>query len=132
MNSDVELIQRARGMGWVGVAEDGVCIGRRWLDERPAGGFLRDFHAVAESCGDAHEPPWPISPDPLADTPEGWWEFGQILRWAHESGWLWFKGDAWMIRGPGNRYGEAYHVDERVARIAALAAAIRHESEAKQ
>lgn len=23
-------------------------------------------------------------PDPLADTPEGWWEFGQILGWAEE------------------------------------------------
>ena len=24
-------------------------------------------------------------PDPLADTPEGWWEFGQILEWAEWS-----------------------------------------------
>ena len=27
--------------------------------------------------------------DPLADTPEGWWEFRQILKWAHEKGWVW-------------------------------------------
>ena len=28
-----------------------------------------------------------IAPDPLADTPEGWYEFGQIIKWAHEKGW---------------------------------------------
>ena len=76
-------------------------------------------------------------PDPLADTPEGWWEFGQILKWAHKQGWQFELGhfagnyEAAVWNHP-YQIGRATHTDFRAAIIAALAAAVRHESEAKE
>ena len=87
--------------------------------------------------------------DPLADTPEGWWEFGQIIEWAENQRlrspylpWrfdLMHYGDGhyssrvWLV---GNRYtspplAEAASSDFRTAIIAALAEAVRRESEDK-
>lgn len=76
-----ETVQRARGQVWCGCGDgQGNCYSRRWLDYPTTG--LATIHVVTEKCGVAHEPPWEPYPDPLADTPEGWWEFGQILEWA--------------------------------------------------
>lgn len=79
---------------------------------------------------------WPFLPDPLADTPDGWWEFGQTLKWAHEKGWVWaaepyIGGDHQVdVFGDDEHIGYGYG-DFRTSIIAALAEAVRHESEAK-
>ncbi len=86
-------------------------------------------------------------PDPLADTPEGWYEFGQILKWIEDKRhtkpylpWAFeikyygensYSAAFWLV---GNRYtavatAEASGSDPRGAVIAALAAAVRPESE---
>lgn len=78
-------------------------------------------------------------PDPLADTPEGWWEFGQIMEWAREQGWRWEldeNGIWWCIRDASG-FGASFidrwevwvdpepdHLTERQARIEALAEAV--------
>lgn len=114
MDSDVTTVQRARG----------------WREcEHHDGCGVWQF-GVIERRG---------LPDPLADTPEGWWEFGQILRWAHEKGWrlnlihgyngtymgrIWPEGGVFID-------GDV-HPDIRAATIAALAAAVRRESENNQ
>ena len=117
--NDTEIIQRERG----------------WREGRALAG--RDYWT---------RPPFGIHqlnlPDPLADTPEGWYEFGQFLKWAHEMGWRFeidsygngeyvaavverAAGFGWIgfVEGP-------MRPDFRTAIIAALAAAVRPESEA--
>ena len=74
-------------------------------------------------------------PDPLADTPEGWWEFGQIIKWAHEKGWAFVLEIAAhhycaVVNGAAGWMGNGYG-DFRTAIIAALAEAVRRESEDK-
>lgn len=87
-----------------------------------------------------------LLPDPLADTPEGWWEFGQIAAWRDK--WCTERGAFWSLTSCvllddeqswgyemvifmlGETTYSAKHADERAAIIAALAAAVRHESEA--
>ena len=126
MSSDVETIQRERG--WIKIQEYCGC----WVKQ-----------GTEHHFGSHHL--W--LPDPLADTPEGWWEFGQILKWAEDQRlrspylpWLFdlvhygdghYSSRIWLV---GNRYtspptAEASG-DFRTAIIAALAEAVRHESEA--
>lgn len=112
--NDVETIQRERG--W----HRDFCCSEPDCD-------WKDMWRNGDSIG--------LLPDPLADTSEGWLEFGQIIKWAHEKGWAFVleiaahhycamvnSAAGWM----GNGYG-----DFRTAIIAALAAAVRPESEAK-
>lgn len=78
-------------------------------------------------------------PDPLADTPEGWWEFGQIITWAmDEKRWnlsvepyrdVAYQADIYKDDGLwlGVDYGSF-----REAIIGAIAEAVRHESEDKE
>lgn len=135
MDSDVTTIQRARGWRWFGARDDSQsCIGRRFFTTAPERNW-RYSHEVSVACGDAHEPPWAISPDPLADTPEGWWEFGQIIKWAHEKGWAFVLEIAVhhycaVVNGAAGWMGNGYG-DFRTAIIAALAEAVRRESEAE-
>ena len=116
--NDIETIQKARG--WRECSEhEGF-----WL--RP---------------GEAKRCEHPL-PDPLADTPEGWFEFGQIIMWAHESGWrlnlehyttgkreyvscIWSIPESTLI---GESKTDGYP-DFREAIIGAIAEAVRHESE---
>lgn len=80
-------------------------------------------------------------PDPLADTPEGWWEFGQILRWAEQRGIRWECDEytTWWAILDASGFGDTFKPKiegtsdfvtkrtEREDRIAALAEAIRPE-----
>lgn len=90
----------------------------------------------------------PVARDPLADTPEGWYEFGQILKWADK--WCTERDAFWdltssVLLDDEETWGyemvifmrdettySAKHADERTARIAALAAAVRHEKGIEQ
>ena len=92
--NDVETIQGARG----------------WRECPEHNGFWL-------SPQDNHTCVHPL-PNPLTDTPEGAWEFVQILKWAEA------KGRALAVGWMGNGYG-----DFRAAIIAALATAVRNESE---
>lgn len=109
--NDVETIQRARG----------------WRECSEHNGFWL-------SPQDNHTCVHPL-PNPLTDTPDGWWEFEQILKWAHDKGWelalellprgpyhadVYTKDRLWLGLGRG---------DFRAAIVAALAAAVRRESE---
>lgn len=120
--NDIETIQRERG--WRECERHNDC--GEWHRGRASKGGL---------------------PDPLADTPEGWWEFGQIIKWAEE----WAANNGAQIHIVNALYANdphEWHVnvtdvagiehgghgvgDFRAAFIAALAAAIRHESEATE
>ena len=113
--NDVETIQRERG--WRECERHNDC--GEWHRGRASKGGL---------------------PDPLADTPEGWWEFGQILKWAQS----YFPGHSWYQITTTKSITEVEVVvdglsvtlkrdaDFREACIAALAAAIRRESEDKR
>ena len=121
--NDVETIQRERG--W---RECGFPAGRNYWTSPITGIHQRYL------------------PDPLADTSEGWWEFGQIAAWRDK--WCTERGAFWsliscvllddeqswgyemVIFMLGETTYSAKHADERAAIIAALAAAVRHESEA--
>lgn len=92
--NDIETIQKARG----------------WRECPEHNGFWL-------SPQDNHTCVHPL-PNPLTDTPEGAWEFVQILKWAEA------KGRALAVGWMGNGYG-----DFRAAIIAALATAVRNESE---
>ena len=111
--SDVETVQRERG--WQR-CPDGCMY---WV-------------LVTDHLDKHHE----SIPNPLADTPDGWWEFGQTLKWAHEKGWVWaaepyIGGDHQVdVFGDDEHIGYGYG-DFRTSIIAALAEAVRHESEAK-
>lgn len=132
--NDTETIQRARGWRWYGASDGKMCVGRRWFSP-VSGGEFGSIHEVLASCGDAHDPPWPVARDPLADTPEGWWEFGQIIKWAHEKDWAFVLEIAVhhycaVVNGAAGWMGNGYG-DFRTAIIAALAEAVRRESEDK-
>lgn len=114
--NDIETIQRARG----------------WRECPDHNGFWLSPHDP-NRCTHA-------LPDPLADTSEGWWEFGQILRWAHEPAWRlavepYHDGTygasvfRWTDLGGLRRIAEVEHPDFRAAIVAALAAAVRRERE---
>lgn len=81
--------------------------------------------------------------DPLADTPEGWWEFGQYTKWRdallRERGWFLERKYApghrvsakeyhhrvTVVGGHGRELlATAEHADERTAEIEALAEAV--------
>ena len=115
MNSDVETIQRERG--W----HRDFCCSEPDCD-------WKDMWRNGDSIG--------LLPDPLADTPEGWWEFGQILKWADGEGYYFTVHTqheqmiAACFRSGYSSLKFHQHETERGARIAALAAAVRHESEA--
>lgn len=75
-------------------------------------------------------------PDPLADTPEGWWEFGQILEWAQREGHLVATIDGgmsvlgwchlWLAKQPAQDFRKTFIV-ALADRLEALAAAIKGE-----
>lgn len=77
---------------------------------------------------------WPFLPDPLADNPEDWWEFGQILNWAHAKGWRLeidhhagdYQVSVWVVDHWGSL--SEGHPDFRAAIVAAIAAAVRRTS----
>lgn len=113
--NDIETIQKARG--WRECSEhEGF-----WL--RPGG---------AKRC----ERPLP---DPLADTPEGWFEFGQIITWATGKKWslsietahddlyqadVYLNAETEFAMCIGEFYGGF-----REAAIGAIAQAVHYESE---
>lgn len=125
MDNDVTTIQRARG--WR------ECEYEDSHSHQPETGpcALEVYEDGESGCRYGWDAPYP---DPLSDTPGGWWEFEQILKWAHEKGWelalellprgpyhadVYTKDRLWLGLGRG---------EFRAAIVGAIAAAVRRTS----
>lgn len=125
MDNDVTTIQRARGWRECEYEDE------NWHQPETALCVLEVYEEGESCCRYGWYAPYP---DPLADTPEGWCEFGQILKWAHEKGWRFemdhhagnYQVSVWVVDHWGS-LSEGHH-DFRASIVEVLAEAVRRTS----